>query len=119
MIPLIAPPLSPSLSRTITLAITRGGFIVPIRRRSRRRPIAFHAYMERVNDDGYPVRAGDHHQGEPGNGHHQGEPGNGHHQGERPRAIAAPRPTDPAPAESPKDREARIRYHQWRVAQRL
>ena len=114
MMPLIAPPLSPLLSRAITLAITRGGFAVPIRPRTRRRhrsrPSAFHAYMERVNDDGYPVRAGD---------HHQGEPGNGHHQGERPRVIAAPRSPATATAESPKDREARIRYHEWRVAQRL
>jgi hypothetical protein len=86
--------LSPSLSRPITVPITR-------RRRWGHRPSRTNAYIVRVNDDGYPVREGS------------------DHQGDRPRVIAFPRWAETPPPESPKHREGRIRYHQWRVAQRL
>lgn len=90
-----AEPLSPSLSHAITVPIT------PRRRRWGHRPSRTNAYMVPVNDDGYPIRRRD------------------HHQGDRPRMIAFPAWPRTAPQESPKNREARIRYHQWRVSRRL
>lgn len=84
--------MKPPMPRTITPLSP--SYHAPITRGRRRKPIAFHAYMVRVNDDGYPVE-------EP-------EPT------DRPRVI---RPASFTPGRAPTDpgREARIRWHSIRI----
>ena len=85
--------MKPPMPRAITPLSP--SYHAPITRGRRRKPIAFHAYMVRVNDDGYPVE----------------EPA----PTDRPRVVRlASRAT--TRCQAPHAREARIRWHTERVA---